>query len=96
LGLSTTSGGVFAALDDKANEVKSASPTVSRSVATLILKRAPFRGRGLSDRTIERLIECGVDAPERLLFMEEHDLRRVGKGSMAEIKAYREKFVPKL
>jgi hypothetical protein len=54
-----------------------------------------FRGRGLSDRTIERLVECGIEAPERLLFMEESALEKIpgiGKGAMAEIKAYQEKF----
>jgi hypothetical protein len=54
-----------------------------------------FRGRGLSDRTIERLVESGMDAPERLLFMEERALEKIpgiGKPAMVEIKAYQQKF----
>ena len=35
-----------------------------------------FRGRGLSDRTIERLVEFGIDAPGRLLFKTEDALER--------------------
>jgi hypothetical protein len=62
-----------------------------------VAELAPFLGRGLGNRTIDALIEHGLDAPERLLFMAEADLRAIpgiGKISLAEIKAYRRKFQP--
>jgi DNA-directed RNA polymerase alpha subunit len=66
-------------------------------IAGKIIKMTPFQNRGLSDRTIEALTKHGVDAPERLLFMTERDLRLipgVGKASLAEILAYRARFLP--
>jgi DNA-directed RNA polymerase alpha subunit len=56
-----------------------------------------FEGRGLSRRTIRALVDCEIDAPERLLFMSENDLKKIpliGKASMAEIRTYRDRFVP--
>jgi DNA-directed RNA polymerase alpha subunit len=56
----------------------------------------PFRHRGLSDRTIQALVDCSIDSPERLLFMTEKEIRLIpgiGKVSLAEIIAYREKFI---
>ena len=55
----------------------------------------PFRHRGLSDRTIQVLVDCSIDSPERLLFMTEKEIQSIpgiGKVSMAEIIAYRDKF----
>jgi hypothetical protein len=40
----------------------------------------------------------GIDAPERLLFMSEaeiHNIPGVGKGAVAEIKLYRDRFLPR-
>ena len=54
-----------------------------------------FKGIGLSDRTIEALVDCSIDAPERLLFMEEAALKNipgVGKVGQSEIAAYRAKY----
>lgn len=51
-----------------------------------------FRDKGLSDRTIKALLDCGIDAPERLLFMTPDQLaviRGVGKISLGEIMRYR-------
>ena len=53
--------------------------------------------RNFSDRTVEALLKDGVDAPERLLFMCPDQLRTipgVGKVSLAEIMAYRARFLP--
>lgn len=55
-----------------------------------------FKNRGLSDRTIKALVNCGIDAPERVLFMPESHLRRlpgVGAASMKELRAYRARFI---
>jgi hypothetical protein len=65
-------------------------------VAEQMKARFPFRHRGLSDRTIQALVGCSIDSPERLLFMTEkeiHSIPGIGKASMAEIIAYRDKFV---
>jgi hypothetical protein len=54
-----------------------------------------FRGRGLSDRTIQALLDHGIDFPEPLLFMEPSQLKKIpgmGKGGFNEIMRYREKF----
>jgi hypothetical protein len=55
-----------------------------------------FRDKGLSDRTIKALLDCGIDAPERLLFMTPDQLaviRGVGKISLGEIMRYRARFI---
>jgi hypothetical protein len=44
------------------------------------------------------LVAHGIDAPERLLFMSEteiHNIPGVGKGAVAEIKLYRDRFLPR-
>jgi hypothetical protein len=81
-------------------EPTKAAIQTEREVADLLygtqIKRAPFRDRKFSDRTIDALLAFGIDAPERLLFMEERDLREkipgIGKVSLAEIMAYRSRF----
>jgi len=58
--------------------------------------RIPFQERGFSDRTINALIDCQIDLPERLLFMSKKQLkllRGIGETSMAEIVAYRDRFL---
>ena len=37
--------------------------------------RIPFQERGFSDRTINALIDCQIDLPERLLFMSKKQLK---------------------
>jgi hypothetical protein len=67
----------------------------ARIAAQQIRAQSPFRHRGLSDRTIQALVDCSIDSPERLLFMTEkeiHSIPGIGKVSMAEIVAYRDKF----
>ena len=62
-----------------------------------ILAAASFRDRGFSDRTIVMLIARGIDAPERILFTNEYDLKNIpgiGKASFAEIMRYRARFIP--
>ena len=57
--------------------------------------RAPFQVRGFSERTIDAIVNYGIDAPERLLFMTESQIRsipEIGKVSAAEIAEYRAKF----
>lgn len=56
-----------------------------------------FRDRGLSDRTIKALLAHGLDAPERLLFVTEADLKRIpgiGRAAFDEIMCYRERYIP--
>ena len=58
--------------------------------------RIPFQERGFSDQTITALIDCQIDLPERLLFMSKKQLkllRGIGETSMAEIVAYRGRFL---
>jgi DNA-directed RNA polymerase alpha subunit len=62
-----------------------------------MLPRAPFHNRRFSRRTIDALIARGIDAPERLLFATEADLKRipgVGRASLNEIMRYRAQFLP--
>ena len=54
------------------------------------------RGRGFSDRVVQALTDYGIDAPERLLFMTEVQLRKIPgipKASRREILDYRERFL---
>jgi hypothetical protein len=56
-----------------------------------------FMHRGLSAPTIEVLIQCGIDAPERLLFMTDFQIRelpRLSLRSLAEIDGYRSSEQP--
>jgi DNA-directed RNA polymerase alpha subunit len=67
-----------------------------RIAAEQMEAQLPFRQRGLSDRTIQALVDCSIDSPERLLFMTEKEIRLIpgiGKVSLVEIIAYREKFI---
>jgi DNA-directed RNA polymerase alpha subunit len=67
----------------------------SRIAAEQMKSQSPFRHRGLSDRTIQALVDCSIDSPERLLFLTEKEIQSIpgiGKVSMAEIIAYRDKF----
>jgi DNA-directed RNA polymerase alpha subunit len=77
-------------------EQKIAALTILAESATRILARTPFQNRGFSDRTINALVAKGIDAPERLLFATEAELRRipgVGPVSLAEITHYRARFL---
>ena len=63
--------------------------------ASALMRAINFRGRGLSDRTIQALLDHGIDFPEPLLFMEPSQLKKIpgiGKTSFNEIKRYRERF----
>jgi DNA-directed RNA polymerase alpha subunit len=67
-----------------------------RIAAEQMKAQFPFRHRGLSHRTIQALVDCSIDSPERLLFMTEKEIRSIpgiGKVSMAEVIAYRDKFI---
>jgi DNA-directed RNA polymerase alpha subunit len=67
----------------------------SRIAAEQMKAQLPFRQRGLSDRTIQALVDCSIDSPERLLFMTEKEIQSIpgiGKVSLAEIIAYRDRF----
>jgi hypothetical protein len=39
------------------------------------IQRVPFQSRGLSNRTVDALLNKGIDAPEHLLFMRMGALR---------------------
>ena len=70
--------------------------TIASALARASVMRAiNFRGRGLSDRTIEVLLDHGIDFPEPLLFMEPSQLKKIpgmGKAGFNEIMRYRQKF----
>jgi DNA-directed RNA polymerase alpha subunit len=78
-------------------EQKEIARRVAGESATSLLKRYPFRDRGFSDRTIDALVARGIDAPERLLFVTETELRKIpgiGKASLGEIMRYRARYIP--
>jgi DNA-directed RNA polymerase alpha subunit len=78
-------------------EQKAAAINAAWVSARAVLSRSQFTGRGLTDRTVDALIARGIDAPERLLFVTETDLRKIpgiGKVSVDEIMRYRARFVP--
>jgi hypothetical protein len=78
-------------------EQKLAALTARADSAREILAYAPFRDRGFSDRTINALAAWGIDAPERLLFTPEAELKRIpgiGPASLAEIMRYQARFLP--
>ena len=86
---------------DRANsfrteEQRQVALKASRTSALAVSEPFPFRHRGFSERTIRALMDCSIDAPERLLFMKPADLKKipgVGKGSVDEIMRYRAKFI---
>jgi hypothetical protein len=63
-----------------------------------IISRAAFKAR-FSAHLTKALVAHGIDAPERLLFMcsetEIHNIPGVGRGAVAEIKLYRDRFLPR-
>ena len=55
----------------------------------------PFRGRGLSDPTIQMLLDHGLTLPEELLFMDANRVRAIegiDDAAFAEIEAYQDKI----
>ena len=71
--------------------------TARAEIAREILACLPFQNRKFSDRTIDALAAGGVDAPERLLFTPEVELKQIhgiGPASMVEIRRYRARFLP--
>jgi DNA-directed RNA polymerase alpha subunit len=59
--------------------------------------RVPFDHRGFSSRTIDAFVARGIDAPERLLFATEAELKQIpgiGRASFDEIMRYRARFLP--
>jgi hypothetical protein len=74
----------------------SAAATASKLAS--VMRAISFRGRGLSDRTIQALLDHGIDFPEPLLFMEPSQLKKIpgmGKAGFNEIMRYRENFTTK-
>jgi len=72
-----------------------ATPTASMIARASVMRAINFRSRGLSDRTIQALLDHGIDFPEPLLFMEPPQLKKIpsiGKPGFKEIMRYREKF----
>ena len=88
-------------LADRANswrteEQKLAARQAAKTSALAVAEPAPFRNRGFSERTIRALMDCSIDEPERLLFMQPANLKKipgVGKASVDEIMRYRAKFI---
>lgn len=74
-----------------------ASARSANEIGRRLMVRITFNERGFSDRTIQALSDYGIDAPERILFMTESELREipgVGAASIKELKAYRQRFIP--
>ena len=56
----------------------------------------PFTDRGFSCKATEVLVDCSIDAPERLLFMTVRDIKQIPNLdalALEEIMAYRAKFI---
>ena len=82
-----------------AYEREAPRPSVQRHTGNVrdIISRAAFKARFTTHLT-KALVAHGIDAPERLLFMSEreiHNIPGVGKGAVAEIQLYRERFLPR-
>lgn len=80
----------------KSRKETKAVAQVLKPIYDAIREMEAFKNRGLSHRTIRALVDCGIDAPERILFMREAHLRRipgVGAASMKELRAYRARFI---
>ena len=80
----------------RTEEQKQVALKAGRTSALPVLEPFPFRHRGFSERTIRALMDCSIDAPERLLFMKPADLKKIpglGKASLDEIMRYRAKFI---
>jgi hypothetical protein len=68
----------------------------AKRAAHAIAERQAFEHRGFSELTIKVLLDCGMDSPERLLFMTIAQLRAVpglDRLSLGEIKRYRSQFI---
>jgi len=61
------------------------------------LEKKLFRGRGLSPATITALVAAGVDAPERLLFLDLNNQKPkgIGPAKLKEIEEYRTRYLPR-
>lgn len=73
-----------------------AASHAAHQLAGSLLERAPFASRGFSERTIKAVVGCGIDAPERLLFMTSVQIASIpglGKSSVAEVAKYRSRFL---
>jgi DNA-directed RNA polymerase alpha subunit len=82
-------------MNDALRRIRSVSP-IMKNIAEQMNARAKFGKRGLTERTIRALADCPIDYPERLLFMTEKEIQSIpgiGKVSLVEIIAYREKFI---
>jgi hypothetical protein len=68
-----------------------------RRMTSDFLEVSRFDRCGLSQRTVKAIVACGIDSPERLLFMTEAALKNIpgiGKASFSEIKNYRARVSP--
>jgi len=56
-----------------------------------------FQGRGLSPATITALVAAGIDAPERLLFLDlnKQKPKGIGPAKSKEIEEYRTRYLPR-
>jgi DNA-directed RNA polymerase alpha subunit len=81
-------------------EPTAAEREVRLKIATQLARhwteQSAFSGRGLSNRTVEAIVACGIYEPERLLFMTEEQIAAIpgiGKASLKAIRAYRSRFL---
>src|SRR6516225_8111112 len=50
---------------------------VTASKLASVMRAISFRGRGFSDRTVQALLDHGIDFPESLLFLEPSRLKQI-------------------
>ena len=90
--------GVMAKAADSRQNLIALSHGIAASMVLLNVqsKAKLFRDRGFKDRTVGALVNCAIDAPERLLFMKDDAIRKIpgiGRAGLDEIKRYRERYL---
>jgi len=84
-----------------AQEASAAQEASVRGIEPIVdprRKGASFAHRKFSERAIRNMVACGIDAPERLLYMTETQLNQISgieAKSLEEIRAYRARSIPK-
>lgn len=77
-------------------EEKAATTRAWLATVEAISRDRMFSDRDFSNRTIEALVARGIDAPERLLFATEKELKAIpgiGRVGLGEIMRYRQRFL---
>jgi hypothetical protein len=85
---------VWSEVEKRAGPRPKNSPDPERAATNA--KKRRFKDRGLSTGTVTALIAAGIDAPERLLFLDfgKHRLPGIGPAKLKEIESYRATYIP--